>query len=277
MASLTKESLTLIGFADVGAWSASGETIAFILDSEKATVNDVLVDTPNALYAFVRGDVVQYIGKTTQSVRKRFVGYRNPGKGQRTNLRCNAKIKEALAVGGKVRILVFTPIPDLRYRDYDINLAAGLEDLLIRAFAPPWNGLDKGKPVTEEAEREKAEEEAAAAPTDAEQPKPMSRGPAFLFKITLGQAYYNQGLINPGVAASEHLGKNGEPIQISFDDGAESVMSSINRTANASGAVRVIGRNRLIAEWFQQHYKRGEVVQAQVLDTNRIRLAAPKA
>lgn len=133
----------------MGAWLASGGTIAFKLEGEKATVNDVLVDTPNALYAFVRSDAVQYIGKTTQSVRKRFAGYRNPGQDQRTNLRCNAKIKEVLVAGGEVRILVFTPIPDLRYGDYDINLAAGLEDSLIKAFEPPWNGRYKGKPVTE--------------------------------------------------------------------------------------------------------------------------------
>ena len=175
-----------------------------------------------------------------------------------------------------VRILVFTPISDLRYGDYDINLAAGLEDSLIKAFNPPWNGRDKGKPVTEEAEREKAEEEADALPAEAEQPKPAPHhGPAFSFEITLGQAYYYQGLINPGVAASQHLGKDGEPIQISFADGAEPIMSSINRKANASGAVRVVGRNRLIAEWFQQHYQPGDIVQAHVLDLNRIRLSMP--
>ena len=56
MVTLTQEDLTVIGFADVGAWSTFGDTISFKLDAERASVNDVLVDTPNALYAFVRGD-----------------------------------------------------------------------------------------------------------------------------------------------------------------------------------------------------------------------------
>lgn len=276
MASLTRESLILVGFTDVGSWLTVGQTIAYKLDNEKAAVNNLLVETLNALYAFVHDDAVQYIGKTTRSVRKRFVGYRNPGKRQRTNLRCNAKIKEVLAAGGEVRILIFTPISDLRYGDYDINLAAGLEDALIAAFDPPWNGREKGKPVTEEAERETAEEEADTAPAEMEQIKPkLHYGPTFPFTITLGQAYYHQGLINPGVMASQHLGRDGEPIQISFDDGAEPVMSSINRNANSSGGVRVVGRNRLIADWFQQHYKLGDVVRAYVLDPNRIRLSTP--
>ncbi|WP_018043888.1 GIY-YIG nuclease family protein [Methylobacterium sp. 88A] len=276
MPGLTKENLILIGFADVGAWLPSGETIAFKLDGKKVTVNDVLVDTSNALYAFVQSDAVQYIGKTTQSVRKRFSGYRNPGAGQRTNLRCNAKIKEVLSAGGEVRILVFTPIPDLRYGDYNINLAAGLEDSLIKVFDPPWNGRDKGKPVTEEAERERAEEEVDVGPAEIDRPQKLAAaGAAFPFEITLGQAYYHQGLINPGIKASQHLGEDGEPIQISFDDGTEPVTSSINRKANANGAVRVVGRNRLISEWLQQHYKVGDVVLASVLDPNRIRLSAP--
>jgi hypothetical protein len=147
-----------------------------------------------------------------------------------------------------------------------------LEDSLIKAFDPPWNGREKGKPVTEEAERETAEENAAAV---AEPVAPVEIGPAFPFTITLGQAYYQQGLINPGVAASPHLGADGEPIQILFNDGAEPVLSAINRTANTNGSVRVIGRNRQIAEWLQAHFQQGDVVNARVLDPNRIMLLAP--
>ena len=43
-----------------------------------------------------------------------------------------------------LRILVFNPISNLRYGDFDINLAAGLEDSLIAEFSPPWNGRERG-------------------------------------------------------------------------------------------------------------------------------------
>src|SRR3954451_9448298 len=150
MPDLTRETLLNVGFVDVAAWHLSGEDINYELDGERAQANEVLLDNPNALYAFVRDEAVQYIGKTTMSVRKRFFGYRKPGKGQQTNLRCNARIKEALKKGEAVRILVFTPISELRYLEFEINLAAGLEDALIKAFNPPWNGHSKGKPITEE-------------------------------------------------------------------------------------------------------------------------------
>lgn len=275
MVELTRDTLELIGFVDVAGWHLDGKTIAYALDGAQAKVNELRLDTPNALYAFVRDDQVQYIGKTSRSARKRFVGYRNPHPGQRTNHRCNARIKEALGAGGTIRILVFTPISDLRYRDFEINLAADLEDALIEAFRPPWNWSELGKPLTEEAEREEAEEK-VTEPVEEDRPgTPESRVQDPIdFTIKLGTAYYGQGIINPGSAASQHLGADGEPIQISFDDGTEPIMSSINRTANANGTVRVVGRNRAIAEWFQRHFKPGEVVRARVLDRNRIRLTA---
>jgi hypothetical protein len=236
------------------------------------------LDDPNALYAFVQGDAVRYIGKTTRGVRKRFVTYRRPGKEQRTNLRCNAKIKEALKAGAEIRILVFAPISHLRYLHFEINLAAGLEDSLITAFNPPWNGRERDKPITEEAEREQAEENTDQAAdtieTSALVARPGSGPPLASFKIKLGRAYFEQGLINPGVEASVHLGADGEHIQVLFDDGSDPVLSRINRRANPSGAVRVVGRNRQIAEWFQRHFRIGDVVGARVIDANRILLLA---
>jgi len=152
-----------------------------------------------------------------------------------------------LAAGSEVRVLILTPISNLRYGDYEINLAAGLEDSLMRAFNPPWNGRDRGIPVTEEAEREQAEEEADARKAQPEQLKPAPTHPAYPFEIMLGTSLLLSGPHQPSAAASRFLGRDGEPVQISFDDGAEPVTSSINRTANVSGAVRVVGRNRLIA------------------------------
>ena len=72
---LTAEVLLNLGFVDVGRWQPSGDFIAYHLDGDDAAANEVLLDAPNALYAFVKGDEVLYIGKTARSVRKRYVGY----------------------------------------------------------------------------------------------------------------------------------------------------------------------------------------------------------
>ena len=243
MSDLSSETLLNLGFVDVAAWTSAGDEITYRLDGPHAEANQVRLDARNALYAFVQDSKVQYIGKTARTIRKRFVGYRRPARQQRTNWRCNGKIKEALARGAEVRIFVFTPISQLRYSEFEINLAAGLENSLIAEFDPPWNGREHGHPVTEEAEREEEGGDAPLElPASENEPAPnLATGALASFTILLGKTYYDEGLINPGVEASQHLGPDGEPIQVVFDDDSEPVLATINRTANRSGAVRVVG------------------------------------
>jgi hypothetical protein len=56
----------------------------------------------------------------------------------------------------------------------------------------------------------------------------------------------------------------------------EQVDSSINRSANMNGSVRIVGNNRRIADWFQQHFKLGDVVEAAVQDPQHILLMLPR-
>jgi hypothetical protein len=199
---LTGEVLMNIGFVDIATWEADGDLIVYRLDGGDSDAKQVMLDEPNALYAFVCGEEVLYVGKTARSIGKRFIGYRRPGKTQQTNLRCQRNIKAALAEGAEIRILVFTPISHLRYADFEINLAAGLKDPLIRAFDPPWNGSKRGQPITEEAEREQAQEadteQRDAVHPDDIQHKAMATPPALAtFTVTLGATYYEKGFLNP--------------------------------------------------------------------------------
>ncbi|UCI23966.1 GIY-YIG nuclease family protein [Mesorhizobium sp. B2-8-5] len=278
---LNAEFLLNLGFVDVGRWQPNGGYIAYHLDGEDAAANEVLLDARNALYAFVKGDQVLYIGKTARSIRKRYVGYCRPGIRQATNQRCHRNIKTSIEQGTEIRIFAFAPITHLRYADFEINLAAGLEDSLIGEFQPPWNGKDKDQPITEDAEREEAEEsevEAPAAPpaSDIQQePKASSPAPAS-FSITLGQTYYNKGFLNPGVEVSRFLGKDGDPIRVLLGDTSNIVISKINRAANSSGAVRVVGSNQQIARWFQDNFREGDTVHGRVIDPHTIKLIAGK-
>lgn len=140
---LNAEVLLNIGFVDIAGWEADGAFLTYRLGHRHA---DKWLDEPNALYAFVSGGDVQYIGKTARSIRRRFTGYCRPGPTQSTNVRCHRKIKEAISEGAEIRILVFTPIAHFRYADFEINLAADLEDSLIKEFKPPWNGHKRGQP-----------------------------------------------------------------------------------------------------------------------------------
>jgi len=90
------------------------------------------------------------------------------------------------------------------------------------------------------------------------------------FKIKLGEAYYNQGIINPGVMASKYLGHNGVPISLNLPNGII-LESTINRNANINHSVRAYFGNDLI-EFMHQNYNLGDVLNAVVKPNNVIEI-----
>ena len=132
--------LTAMGFIECGEWVAA----------EDQVVSKLLkcADAQNILYAFVVDDAVMYIGKTVQSLRARMQGYRTPGQTQLTNVRNNQNLRSALSSGRRVAIYVLPDNGLLYYGGFHVNLAAGLEDSLVRELQPPWNGgkKDSGEP-----------------------------------------------------------------------------------------------------------------------------------
>lgn len=122
-----------LGFRRVGRWLHDGPQLRYELIAEQ--------DAEKVLYAFVTSDVVLYVGKTTQPLRKRMYGYQNPGSTQRTNIRCHGLLVDLIRDGSSVEILVLPDDGSLQYRGHSISLAAGLEDSLIAKVNPPWNKL----------------------------------------------------------------------------------------------------------------------------------------
>lgn len=125
-----------IGFREEGKWTLTEDKIVATLGSE--------ANSRNILYAFVDERKVLYIGKTTQALRVRINGYQNPGPTQSTNIRINKKLKEQLdpeKTGSKsfVSILVLPDHGLLKYGGFHLNLAAGLEDSIIKELNPEWN------------------------------------------------------------------------------------------------------------------------------------------
>lgn len=133
--------LLAIGLEDAARWQIDGKKLKTVGDKKARWRN--LCDVPNTLYAFNSGEEVLYIGKTTQTLKKRFVGYCDPGNGRATNYKCHKGIRELLSRGEEVRILVLPSDSSLKWNGIKTNLAAGLEDNLVKTFKPKWNGSNK--------------------------------------------------------------------------------------------------------------------------------------
>jgi hypothetical protein len=98
-------------------------------------------DRTHCLYAFVLGDDVMYVGKSIRRLRTRLHGYCNPNSTQITNVRNNRSILEARAAGIEVAVYALPDNGLLNYGEFHVNLAAGLEDSIIKRLKPPWNGV----------------------------------------------------------------------------------------------------------------------------------------
>lgn len=269
-ARLTTDDLQGVGFVWAAHWVTAGEHLAWQQGDPADPEIRAALSVDNALYAFATGDEVLYIGKTTRSLNKRLRDYCKPGARQRTNIKCNANIKAALGSGRAIDVLIFAPPSDLQFRGFEINLAGGLEDILIRRFDPPWNGREKGHVITEsaaiEAEMAEAEERAPSSPTEASE--------TGRFTITLGKTYYTQGIVNPEKAVDHLFGPTDGRLTVRFSDGTPSVATRIDRRARRSGAVRLIGSNQAIADWFQKHFAPGDSVTAIIRGPNEIEFLA---
>lgn len=121
-----------IGFTNIGFWK--------LMDGKPVFELADLADAKNVIYAFVSNADVKYIGVTKKTLKKRMYGYQNPGPTQSTNKKNNRCITGLLLEDQTVDILALADNGLLRYGNFPINFAAGLEDGLIAELNPEWNG-----------------------------------------------------------------------------------------------------------------------------------------
>jgi hypothetical protein len=201
-----------------------------------------------------------YIGKTVSPLATRMSGYRRPAESQTTNVRNNQRIAEVLSAGGAVDIYALPDNGLLHYGQFHLNLAAGLEDDLIRVINPPWNGGRK--------------EDVAPAPTDppiaAEQ---ALDGVKRSFTLVLHPTYYRSGFFNVTVAEQPGFGADGQTIELYTDNSSQPLLGKINRTANMNGTPRIMGGTGL-RDWFQKNAQEKSVIHVDVLSATAIRLRA---
>ena len=129
------KTLLEIGFVEAGEWKLHDGSLKYELTKE--------ISSKNVLYCFACDEEVFYVGKTTQSLKTRMNGYKNPGETQLTNIKSEALIKEYLQVGKTISIFVLADYGLLHYGKFHLNLAAGLEDSIIKELNPVWNRMGK--------------------------------------------------------------------------------------------------------------------------------------
>ncbi|MBK8806994.1 MAG: GIY-YIG nuclease family protein [Bacteroidales bacterium] len=241
--------LIKIGFAKVGIWeSLNSNQIQFVLNSNHFT--------KDLLYSFIIDGEIKYIGKTIQSLCDRMNGYKNPGTSQTTNIRINKVIKGLLNHGNIVDIFILADNGLLSFGGFRINLAAGLEDTLIKEINPEWNM--KGKEKIKE-DKESDNPDFTSKPIKRENIKTLDS-----FELTLGSSYFGKGFINVPVSHSNLLAGDTEIMELVLGEEKETVHGSINRRANKGGNPRIMGGVPL-RDWFQRIFKQDETIKVTIV------------
>jgi hypothetical protein len=189
-----------IGFEKVGSWVLLGERLACEITSHHGD--------SNVLYVFVVDGEIAYVGKTFGRLKMRMRGYEFPEATQSTNVKNNRLIREAITAGSSVEIVALADREILSYGGFHLNLASGLEQSIINAFRPRWNGSQKtqsGTPQTAtsaqpESAMVRREPIVSHTPNVAIEPrgdrKAPERGWTERFRSALGEAFQTAAAAN---------------------------------------------------------------------------------
>lgn len=127
--SLSVQTLLDGQFSRIGCWQLDERATLVLAGSAP--------DVPG-VYAFVINGHAQYIGVASTSLAKRLYFYRKPGPTQKTNIRLNAVLRNAIASGSSIDIFVATP-PTLEWSGWRLSGPEGLEAGIIKHYNLPWN------------------------------------------------------------------------------------------------------------------------------------------
>lgn len=246
-----------VGFEPAGHWLLRGDKLKCELVRHSSQ--------KNILYAFVCDGQVKYVGKTVRPLAVRMVGYESPGKTQSTNINNHRRIREQLAKGMAVEIFALPDNGLLHYGQFHLNLAAALEDDIIRVVDPEWNGGSSEVTVNPSPV-------SAVAPASGLEPESVVvTPPTGAFSFVLQPTYHRTGFFNVGVSAQGLLGTDGETIELFLGDSPQPILGTINRRANANGTPRIMGGSGL-RDWFGANASVSTTISVDVLSPLAIRL-----
>lgn len=248
-----------VGFEPAGHWILEDGKLRFDLIRHSSQ--------KNILYAFICDGQVQYVGKTTRALAVRMAGYKTPGRTQTTNINNHQRIKQLLAEGVAVEIFALPDSGLLHYGQFHLNLAAALEDDIIRVIDPEWNGgrsegsvgVSAHPPTVPEIELEQEQEIEVLTPSIG------------TFSFVLQPTYYRTGFFNVGVSSQKFLGADGETIELFLGKSTKPVLGTINRRANTNGTPRIMGGTAL-RDWFNSNATVLATISIEVLSPTAIRL-----
>ena len=236
-----------IGFIKVGYWELRNSKLTYTLDPSYS-------DVKNNLYAFVCDGEIKYVGKTTRLLKHRMYNYSMPGDRQSTNIKNNSNIIKHLSNDEAVDILVLPDNGLMHYGQFHLNLAAALEDNIIKIIQPEWNGYQLKNTI-----------ETNVVDIDIDIDTPTEQDATFtIHHFNMANTYWQRGFFNVSVSSSSQFGEDGTVIKIINRKTDTKLTAIINRTANTNKTPRIMGGPDL-KQFFQTHFHINDTVTYRML------------
>ena len=244
-----------IGFKKVGSWTMTNGFFTH-------TITNQLMEK-NLLYSFVCESEVFYIGKTTDTLKNRMNGYKNAGGSQKTNIRVKGKIVALLKASKSIDIYILIDSANLKYKNYSVSLASGLEDNLISAIRPKWNFRGNIRVKEQELPSQDETVIVEALPHFANKTKTV--------EITLGQEYWTKGFFNFPKSELSLLPTKPTDVTLLLGDDDDYFTIGHFHFATNNNQPRVRG-NKSLKQWFQDNYKQGSKVKIDIIKSDLYRI-----
>lgn len=238
------------------------------------------------------------VGKTAVALLTRLAGYLSPHTTQRNSVRNNVSLRQLLGTGTAVEEFGWIDPGLQNVGAFDLNMVAGLEDGIITALAPPWNGGGAAAvtSVTLSVPSERAPMpwsryclwwhrrrprrqpsvcrmhwQSARRRCFVERAPPVVAARAS-FRIRLAKTYYNEGFFNVPVAFSHHFAAHGAPIKLYCGSDRALLIAVLDRKANQQiNTPRIYGKAEL-AHWIQQQLRGDGFLEVTVIGMDELLL-----
>jgi hypothetical protein len=235
------ERLLEIGFRPAGEFVRAEQGLILRIDSEH-TSRDII-------YSFIVDGTPKYFGISRNSFERRMYQYLRPGVDQRTNVRINEQITNALNNGSIVEIFLFVDQGLIRFGHFPINLALGLEYTLIQHYSPEWNVMGNSRPnFVPESDTVIQNLEDQTIPQE-----PVISE----FTIPIVETYFKSGFINIPKDRSDLFGPEGSSISIYINDNVYE--GKIYRNAN-NGSPRIY-LGRTLSDWIRVNFRVSDLLR----------------
>lgn len=259
------KTLLELGFKKIGFWNISDKTLSFKIDSFSFDSEIV--------FAFAIKDTIKYVGISEGQLKiflENFIYNKN------SDIATSA-INKIILKSLKTEKVEIYALKNKKFFGFVTKFSSSDLDNLIKKLSPEWNEFNlksrvqeiikKDRVAINKVEKEKQKTKTVVS-TKKVSKKDSKEKPSYIF--VMSKSYFDRGFFNVKTPYSDLVGPDKTDIHIVLADD-KTIPGKINRTANATGAPRIVG-NKPLRLWLTKHSGVNKELKITFINKKKVRL-----